>query len=185
MNRIEFFKKLPLKGKVADLGCSAGSLHGMLKERKPDAIGVDVSGRADIICDLNARVPFNNGSVDTLIAAELIEHLENPLRFLKECRRVLKRNGRLILTTPNTDSLLAFYAGATGSYNKEHLFLFNRGSMSLLLKKAGFEKYEISFLDPTSEDGNCGKRPLWAQPFRIFTRAVPSLKFHLCVVARK
>ncbi len=184
MNRMEFFKKLELEGVVLNFGSAQGKLHSVLKSRHSGVVGVDMQKPADLIRDLNKKFDFP-ARPSMIIAGEVIEHLDSPLAFLKECHRTLRKNGRLIITTPNADSLLSFYAGAVGSYNKEHFFLFNKGSLSLILEKAGFKHHEIFFLDASEDDGNCGKRPLWAMPFQVFTKLMPNLKFHLCAVATK
>ena len=40
-----------------------------------------------------------------VVAVEVIEHFENPWHFLREINRVLKKEGKLYLTTPNVHSL--------------------------------------------------------------------------------
>jgi ubiquinone/menaquinone biosynthesis C-methylase UbiE len=55
--------------------------------------------------DMGDKLPFGDGSFDYLVSIEGIEHTENPFRFLRECTRVLKRGGKLYLTTPNVSSL--------------------------------------------------------------------------------
>ena len=52
------------------------------------------------------RYPYGDGTLETVLACELIEHLlYDPMHLLLECRRVLEEGGRLILTTPNIGSL--------------------------------------------------------------------------------
>jgi SAM-dependent methyltransferase len=51
--------------------------------------------------DLNGRLPFDDGSFDYVVSIEGIEHLENPFSCIREFARVLKKGGRLIITTPN------------------------------------------------------------------------------------
>ncbi|HOX08618.1 MAG TPA: methyltransferase domain-containing protein [Planctomycetota bacterium] len=51
--------------------------------------------------DLNARWPFPDGSFDGIHMQEVIEHLENPAHAVRECARVLKPDGVLVLSTPN------------------------------------------------------------------------------------
>ena len=56
-------------------------------------------------CDLNLHFasayaePF-----DAIIASEIIEHLENPRHFARECFKLLKPGGRIVLSTPNVDA---------------------------------------------------------------------------------
>ncbi|KKU98756.1 MAG: Methyltransferase type 11, partial [Candidatus Jorgensenbacteria bacterium GW2011_GWC1_48_8] len=43
----------------------------------------------------------NNRKFDLIIAIELVEHLSNPEKFIKNCFSILKPNGRVLITTPN------------------------------------------------------------------------------------
>lgn len=51
--------------------------------------------------DMSKRLPFEDESFDYVLCQEGIEHIEAPLRFVRECSRILRPGGRLILTTPN------------------------------------------------------------------------------------
>jgi SAM-dependent methyltransferase len=46
------------------------------------------------------KLPFNNGSFDTVVLLEVLEHLPNPIIALQEAQRVLKKDGLLVLSTP-------------------------------------------------------------------------------------
>ena len=55
-----------------------------------------------IICsDLNIGIPHEKEKFSCVFALSLLEHLLNGCKFLKECHRVLRKDGRLILLTPN------------------------------------------------------------------------------------
>ncbi len=55
--------------------------------------------------DLNESFSNKHANLfDCIIAIEIIEHLENPRHFLRECKKLLKPNGLLIFTTPNIDN---------------------------------------------------------------------------------
>lgn len=51
--------------------------------------------------DLNSNLPFGNNSFDYIICIEGVEHIENPFHLVRECARLLKKGGCLIVTTPN------------------------------------------------------------------------------------
>ena len=53
---------------------------------------------------MNLPAPFEPGEFEGIVAGEIIEHLENPMGFLRCCRKTLARNGVLILSTPNPNS---------------------------------------------------------------------------------
>jgi SAM-dependent methyltransferase len=55
------------------------------------------------------RLPIQSGEVDVIVAIEVLEHILNPGLFFRECFRVLKTGGRLILTTPNPLSPALWY----------------------------------------------------------------------------
>lgn len=89
----------------------------------------DVAAERDVRCvgaDMEARLPFEDGTFDRVACLEGIEHVVDRHRTLRELRRVLKPGGKLLITTPNLMSLrarLAFaFAGqrAFKSYVDEH-----------------------------------------------------------------
>lgn len=51
--------------------------------------------------DLNQILPIASESKDCVYALSVLEHLLMPCHFLRECKRVLRTNGRLVLLTPN------------------------------------------------------------------------------------
>jgi len=49
------------------------------------------------------KMPYKDGSFDVVISFETIEHLKNPEEYLKEVKRVLKKDGIFVVSTPNDD----------------------------------------------------------------------------------
>ncbi|KKS26427.1 MAG: Methyltransferase type 11 [Parcubacteria group bacterium GW2011_GWC2_42_6] len=83
-------------GLVLDLGCGSGKYAKYFKQRigfdmKPGQ-GVDVVGDAH-------QLPFEDEKFDTILCAEVLEHLREPAKAIVEMRRVLKKGGLLILST--------------------------------------------------------------------------------------
>lgn len=78
-------------------------LHGIElnrnKAREAQKNGIKVK-----IADLNRKLPYGNNSFDVIIAYHVIEHLVNVRLFVSELRRVLKKNGYVIIGTPNLAS---------------------------------------------------------------------------------
>lgn len=89
-------------------------------------------GMAATAADMEATLPFEDGAFDVALCVEGIEHVMDRHRTLAELRRVLKRGGRLLLTTPNLLSMRArmayFAAGqrAFKSYIDEHTSVWGR-----------------------------------------------------------
>lgn len=69
------------------------------------------AGLQGVQADACAPLPFQDASFDTLVSMEGIEHFENQTRFLRECARVLRPGGRLILSTPNVMHLSSRVSG--------------------------------------------------------------------------
>lgn len=92
------------EGKCLDIGF-AHNPNPFLK----NPIGVDIQNiskppnyKETHIIDLNIEnLPFPNNSFDTVLAGDVIEHLENPSRMLMEMNRVLKHHGKMLLSTPH------------------------------------------------------------------------------------
>jgi SAM-dependent methyltransferase len=92
-------------GRVLDVGCGIGD---MLSYR-PESVGVDINPATVKFCQgrgLNAflmekdRLPFSNEVFDSIILDNVLEHIEKPLPLLAEIKRVLKKNGILIIGVP-------------------------------------------------------------------------------------
>ena len=79
--------------------------------------------------------------VSTITAFELVEHLFNPIGFIKKLNSLLCDNGIFILTTPNIEGfdLVVLNKSSDNIMAPNHLNYFNPGSIGLLCEKAGFE----------------------------------------------
>lgn len=105
--------RLPPATRVLDAPCgNTAALTLALIQSGFKAVGADIDseaaqalGNAYAQVDLNAPFPWKDQSFDAVISTEGIEHLENHFSFLSEICRILKRNGILVLTTPNIVSL--------------------------------------------------------------------------------
>jgi hypothetical protein len=83
---------------------------------------------------------------DVIVAGELIEHLENPLRFLRGFAGVERLSGKtLILSTPNATALHNVLIGAMRreSTHHDHLCIFSYKTLATLCARAGFTDWEI------------------------------------------
>ena len=97
------------------------------------------------------KLPIRSKSIDTISLIELIEHIDNKDLFflLKECKRVLKKRGRLYLSTPNYYSLwplleMILNLISPVNYKHEHINKFNKKKLYKIIKKCGFEVLEIN-----------------------------------------
>jgi len=150
--------QLNSKPRILDVGCGIGTDLNMLSV---DGItgefwGMDISRvaikRANELAKKRdernfywvvasaEHLPIRDDAVDIIISSEVIEHLRNPLAFLFEVKRVLKRKGVIVLTTPNSDHLLGkifrcFPKKMKDALDKEQQWHLKRVSPKLSLSK--------------------------------------------------
>ena len=101
--------------KVLELGTGSGEFLKFLTKKKVDIIGLDIAPNKKLIQkgysikkhDLNKGLPFKENSFDIIIALEVLEHLFNPYKMMKEIRRVLKVEGYALISMPNTDGFFS------------------------------------------------------------------------------
>lgn len=116
MNRYVFAAICAHDKTVLDVACGTGyGVHYLVKRGARRAIGVDISLEAlnyaqdkfgqdsgvGFVCADGTRLPYVDHVFDVVISFETIEHIRRYRRFLSECRRVLKKNGLFICSTPN------------------------------------------------------------------------------------
>lgn len=98
--------------RLLDVGAGEGYFCDLARAQGFDVEACDAQPRlfraADVrfhAADLNEAVPLPDESFDCVVAIEVIEHVENHARFLKELLRVVRLGGTVIITTPNVVSL--------------------------------------------------------------------------------
>jgi len=99
---------------LLDVGCGAGALRQFVAPFCDRYVGTDLI-RYDsfpaawdfVRADLNGTLPLPEDFADIVIAAEVIEHLENPRALMRELVRVARPQALIAITTPNQLSLLS------------------------------------------------------------------------------
>jgi len=134
---------------VLDIGCATGALLASLRERSWRVTGVEISPGAEYAQKergLDVRnIPleetnFPDESFDVILASHLVEHLNDPRSFFLELRRILKRDGKIFITTPNISGFQArLFGGRWRSAIFDHLYLFSKRTLIKMLKTCGFK----------------------------------------------
>ena len=100
---------------------------------KAGKLGLDVR-----LADAAARLPVGGGEYDCVVCLELLEHLPTPIAVLAEFRRVLKPQGRAVISIPNPYSWVEVYRELFLRPDPEgHLNAFTTPVMENLLALAG------------------------------------------------
>lgn len=104
---LDRLEQLP-PGKVLDVPSGEGALSYCLSRMGFGVVAGDIDpnffkapGIRCVKIDMNRPMPLEDEQFDYVACLEGIEHLENPFVFVRECHRILKWGGRLILSTPN------------------------------------------------------------------------------------
>lgn len=144
---------------ILGVGCSYGYVEYVLYRMGHSVLGMDVSyqtiqfargmfGELFVYSDIHSFVEANpDKKYDLVFAIETIEHVEDPLGFIKSCKKALKPHGEVLITTPNRDYVQIF---ADRPQNPVwimekppvHLAIYGRKSMEYIAKEIGM-KLEI------------------------------------------
>lgn len=158
LHRMEMLERLGGKrnGKVLDIGSGKGMFLEAAMERGWHCVGQEFSDDAAeavknrlgvemIICSEIAEAGFPPESFDIVNLNHVLEHLYEPVKIVNEIYRILKPGGLFYCEVPRQSNSLNILSNLFGkkdfgfSFLPEHLFLFDKKSMDLLLKKANFD----------------------------------------------
>lgn len=161
-------------GEILEIGSLPCHLTYCLKQLGYPVIGLDLypergasfienHGLEVLKCDIeNERIPLDDGRFDLILFNEVFEHLRiDPIFALLEVRRVMKRGGTLILTTPNLyslENLVSFSLGkglAINAYKEfvklhtvghmGHIREYSRREIKEFLANTGFQVIDVKY----------------------------------------
>ncbi|MBI3695656.1 MAG: class I SAM-dependent methyltransferase, partial [Acidobacteria bacterium] len=137
-------------GRVLDVGCAAGGLLAAFRRAGWQCCGVEPAqdlaahARQAVGCAIHQgaleTVALPEESFDAVTALHVLEHTSDPLSFLERCRRLLKKDGVLLVEVPDFGSRAARRQREAWRplYPDTHLYHFTRQTLSRMLRQAGF-----------------------------------------------
>lgn len=140
-------------GRLLEIGCGSGQMLKFMGDIGWGAEGIDF----DPLAVQNARSrglsvrqgslenqQFDGETFDAIIMSHLIEHVPDPVYLLRECHRILRMGGKVVIVTPNTTSWghRDFTSSWLNLDPPRHLHLFSLTSLEALARKAGFVKVQ-------------------------------------------
>jgi len=152
---------LPKNACVIDIGCEYGFIAAMLSILRPDLkiYSVDLKPmetwgklkkhNVKFQTGNGMCLNFRNNTFDAVLTFGVLEHVEDNDKFLKEVKRVLKKNGKFfIFNLPNKYSMPEFLAKRMGVWH--HETKYSIGDISYLLSNNNFKivEFKIEFLIP-------------------------------------
>jgi ubiquinone/menaquinone biosynthesis C-methylase UbiE len=156
---------------VLELGCGNGRYLFQFSKMSGKIIGVDISKTAIkiarsnllkktlrpnfIIADIT-QIPFHNNSLDKIYFIDVLEHIPDDIKVMKETNRVLKKSGKTLFYVPcrNPFSLGWIISKLTGTYpwypmDKEagHVHRYTTKEIKKIIKNAKFNMIQIKYFD--------------------------------------
>lgn len=136
---------------LLDIGCGNGSFLRRAKscgwsvtgiEPDPSAAAAAATEGLDVLCGGLECFDGQARRFDAITLSHVIEHVHEPAWVVRRCHDLLKPGGQIWLETPNIHSYghSRFGESWRGIETPRHLVLFNRDSLSSLLREAGFRR---------------------------------------------
>jgi 2-polyprenyl-3-methyl-5-hydroxy-6-metoxy-1,4-benzoquinol methylase len=142
-------------GKLLDIGCGSGQFLAKMQHLGWEVVGLDSDERSvklakkrfnlDVRKGTIEQVYFPEDAFDAITMSHVIEHLVDPIGSLRECRRILRKGGKLIILTPNIESLGSRIFGHAWFPldPPRHLYLFSSSSLRICAERANLNIQEL------------------------------------------
>jgi len=146
--------------RILNVGCWIHTTHGT------DFVDKYPVRKNIIKCDVDVdKLPYPDNTFDEVYSYDLFEHLTNPLFFLRESKRVLKPDGRIVLITSYAHCMNWVFNACIlevhGGEEDEHYTLMNEYHLKNWFKKAGLKVVSIEFIED-----DYYKNPLWKKALK-------------------
>lgn len=148
--------------RVLDVGCAGqarppgdrGWLHGLLRNEASQVVGVDTNEVAVAKLqaegfDVRLPVELGNDKFDVVVMGDVIEHVDDPVGFLRIYARTMVPSGRMLVSTPNAFSAVSWlsaWATGTAPVNAEHTMWFDPLTLAECARRAGLHVEGIIWL---------------------------------------
>ncbi len=149
---INFLKKQK-KRNILDVGCGFGWMLSELKSKEWNKFGIEISEVAkNQAIKNNIKIFDNLKSIkkikfDIISMIHVIEHIYEPVKYFKMLKKNLKKNGILIIETPDFDCAMArkYDKKFRLLHDKTHVSLFSLDSLCRMLRDNNFEIFKMEF----------------------------------------
>jgi len=168
LEALDFLAKEKPCGEFMDIGCSNGALMYHARKRGFSPSGIEINKRTADMAAANGfpvhqgfleTCPFPKGSFDVIYLGDVIEHVNSPRDFVKDCESFLKEGGLMAISTPNVDCpwshmtlalFRAFGMPWSSATPPHHLFQFSYENLNRLMEEHDFHPIRSIYTGPTN-----------------------------------
>ena len=154
LKKYAILENIPLRGKIlADVGCGGGSFLDGIRGFASQTIGIEptlayhdsLKTRGHrVYPDIDGAISEWRGRVNVVTSYSVIEHVKDPVGFLRSIKDLLAKDGVVVVSTPNLrDFLLSEGVKSYQSffYRTAHIHYFHQDSLKAAAQKAGFSDF--------------------------------------------
>jgi|TARA_Y100000310_G_scaffold335835_1_gene418847 2-polyprenyl-3-methyl-5-hydroxy-6-metoxy-1,4-benzoquinol methylase len=197
--RYSMFKKHLLKKEVLDYGCCWGGFLSLLKNYSKSCSGVELR-KACVqyikknykSIDAKDNLTKFDKNFDVITLFHVLEHIPKQVETLKEIRKKIKKNGKIIIEVPSALDYLIFIdlpEFKKFTFWSEHLILHTEKSLKKVLKASGFKKIKVNYLQIYGYANHLGwlltKRPGGHKYFKEYVDKKFDLDYRNYLIRRK
>lgn len=138
--------------RMLDIGCATGIFLGHIKDIVKDQFGMDLNqeilyymqdGHVPVVASNAKTLPFKNGTFSLISAIDILEHVDDDVKVLEECNRVLGLDGWLLISVPAFRVLFGKHDECFGHYRR-----YSRREMVQKLRSTGFRVERATYVQP-------------------------------------
>ncbi len=163
--------------KILDVGCGSGYLLKEIRKFCNSIIGLDLQDifdyrllKDDKISFVRAnatKLPFKDEEFDMIYSMDVIEHIKDDLAFLVESKRCLKKNGLIIIGTPNYSRLSMFMSNVFNLRRWPH-YIGSNSVLGNIIHIREYTKQQLIILIGKARFNVCTYKPLWLGLFKPY-----------------
>lgn len=156
VRRLKHVERFIRRGKLLDVGCATGFFIDEAKKRGWQVEGMDVSSFAveyahshfglDVRHGSLTELDFPHNAYDLVSLWDVIEHVPDPVAYVRRSAELLRPGGIIVLATPDVDSFPAKLMGKRWvgyKLSEEHIYYFSVKTLTKMLNDTGFDVVNV------------------------------------------